>query len=176
MCNQRGIIWTITGDGKGKTTAAFGQALRALGHNQAVAIIQFLKGSNIYGEYRFLQQLANKQLLIKQVGLPTFVRKNIADQIDQDLVLRGWFLARSLIETTYNLVILDEINVALDYGLLAIEDVIKTLTTRPATVSIILTGRNAPQEILAISDTVSIITNGKHHYEQGLMAQAGIEF
>lgn len=176
MCNRQGIIWTITGEGKGKTTAAIGQAVRALGQGQKVAIIQFLKGSQFYGESKFLKIISTDRLLLKQFGLPTFVHSQAAARIDRDLALRGWLFGLKIFNAGYDLIIFDEINVALNFGLLNEQIVVDALLSRPRQLSVILTGRYAPNGILAISDTISKIVNVKHHFDLGILAQSGIEF
>jgi len=176
VCNRQGIIWTITGEGKGKTTAAFGQVLRALGQGQKVAIIQFLKGSQLYGESKFLKNICDERLLLKQFGLPTFVHSRAASWIDRDLAARGWLYGLKLLNADYDLIVFDEINVALNFGLLDEKDVIEALLSKPRQLSVILTGRNAPTGIITISNTVSKIENIKHHFDLGILAQSGIEF
>lgn len=173
---KHGIIWVITGNGKGKTTSALGQAIRALGHGMSVAIIHFMKGSPEYGEYKFFNQLADKNLLYRQVGRHEFVNKEQPAQIDKDLAMKGWELAQECLQGQYSLVILDELNVALDFGLLDTGVVAQTICSKPKDVSVIVTGRYAPDAILEIGDTISEIAERQHHYASGIEAQKGMEY
>lgn len=173
---KRGLVMVYTGNGKGKTTAALGQALRAIGHDRKVCIIQFMKGSKNYGEL----QAAIKylpDLEIVQSGLETFVDRDNPAQIDIDLARRGLGIAKNAaVSGKYQLLILDEINVALDFHLLALEEVIQFIKEKPPKLDLILTGRGAAREITELADLVSEISEIKHHYTLGLEARKGIEF
>jgi len=173
--DKLGLIQVFTGDGKGKTTAALGEALRACGHNYKVLILQFMKGDIKYGEVNIAKAVPNLEL--KQFGLPTFVKKG--DPSDEDLRLaeEGFKFARSAImEKKYDMVILDELNVAIDYGLIKLKDVLRLLKSRPEGIEIIITGRYAPQEIIEIADLVSNIEEIKHPYQKGILARKGVEW
>ncbi len=170
-----GLIQVFTGDGKGKTTAALGEALRACGHNYRVLVIQFMKGDIKYGEVNIAPKVPNLEL--KQFGLPTFVKKGEPSTEDLKLAKQGFEFAKSVIKNKkYDMVVLDEINVAIDYGLLKLEDVLKLLKERPPGVEIILTGRYAPKEIIEIADLVSNIEEIKHPYQKGILARKGVEW
>lgn len=173
---RKGMVHVYTGNGKGKTTAAVGLALRAVGHGYKVFMLQFMKGSKNYGEII----AAGKYLpdfTIVQSGLETFVSKENPAQIDVDLALQGLELAKKIIrENTYDMVILDEINVALDYNLIPLSEVIEMIRSRPPEMELILTGRDAPQEILELGDVVTNITLVNHPYYHGIEAREGIEF
>jgi cob(I)alamin adenosyltransferase len=172
---NRGIVMVITGNGKGKTTAAIGQALRALGHGKKVFMIQFMKGKK-YGEV-----LAAEKCLpgftIRQSGLDSFVMRESPAPIDIELAKEGLKLAGQAVASgEYDLVILDEINVALDFKLLPLAEVVAMITGKPATVDLILTGRYAPPEIIDLADTVSDIQEIRHHYTGGVKERAGMEY
>ena len=173
--HTRGIVMVLTGDGKGKTTSALGQALRALGHGQKVCMIQFMKGRK-YGEVL----AAEKSLpgfTIRLCGLDSFVMRDNPAQVDIDLAREGLNLAeKALSSGEYDMVILDEINVALDFKLIPLDDVVEMLKNKPQKVSVILTGRYAPQPIVEMADTVSEVREIKHHYSKGIKERAGIEF
>lgn len=172
---QRGLVQVYTGNGKGKTTAALGQALRAIGHGWRVYMVQFMKGSREYGELTAARHLPG--LTIVQSGLPTFVRKGSPGEEDVRLAREGMRLAREAINGgQYELVILDEINVAVDYGLVPLEEVLELLRQRPPHVNVILTGRYAAPALAAEADLVSEVLEIKHHYHQGVQARAGIEY
>lgn len=173
---ERGLVMVYTGNGKGKTTAALGQALRAIGHGRKVCVVQFMKGSKNYGE---LQAAARylPDLEIVQSGLETFVDRENPAQIDIDLARRGIQAARNAAASgKYQLLILDEINVALDFRLLSLEEVIRFIKEKPPRLDLILTGRGAAQEIIGLANLVSEILEVKHHYSTGVEAREGIEF
>lgn len=173
---KNGLILLYTGNGKGKTTAALGLALRAIGHGEKVYMIQFMKGSENYGEVQAVRKyLPNFELV--QKGLETFVRKGNPNKEDIRLAREGMDLAcRVLSEGKYDLVILDEINVAVDYGLVSEEDVIHLISLKPEHVSLVLTGRYASEKIMEKADMVSEVKEIKHHYKKGIAAQPGIEY
>jgi cob(I)alamin adenosyltransferase len=170
-----GLIQVFTGDGKGKTTAALGEALRACGHGFKVLIVQFMKGDIKYGEITTAQSVPN--LEIRQFGLPTFVKKGEPGDEDLRLAREGFAYARSAIENaTHDMVILDELNVAIDYGLIPLDDVLELLRERPHGIEIIITGRYAPKEIIEIADLVSNIEEVKHPYQKGIFGRKGVEW
>jgi cob(I)alamin adenosyltransferase len=172
---ELGLIQVFTGDGKGKTTAALGEALRACGHGFKVLVIQFMKGDIKYGEIAIAPKIPN--LEIRQFGLPTFVKKGEPSAEDLKLAREGLDYAKSeIMASSYDMVILDELNVAIDYGLLPLEEVMAMLRGRPEGVEIIITGRYAPPEILEIADMVSRIEEVKHPYQKGILGRKGIEW
>jgi cob(I)alamin adenosyltransferase len=149
-----GLIQVYTGTGKGKTTASLGLALRACGHGLKVYMIQFMKGRIDYGELKAAQNIEG--LTIEQFGRPEFVDKESPAQ--EDVKLAGEALQRSedvILSGEYDMVILDEINVALEWNLIELEDVIDLLRRKPKSVEIILTGRYARKEIMDLADLVS---------------------
>ena len=170
-----GTIQVYTGDGKGKTTAALGAAFRALGHGWRVLCIQFMKGDIEYGELKAAQTTTGLEII--QKGLPTFVQKGNPSPEDRRLAEEGLVLAREALESgSYDMIVLDEINVAVDYGLLELADVIDVLSERPRHAELILTGRNAPREIIQLADTVTEMREVRHHFQGGVKARRGIEY
>jgi cob(I)alamin adenosyltransferase len=171
---ESGLIQIYTGDGKGKTTAALGAALRACGHGMDVYMIQFMKGDINYGELKAAGSLPN--LKIVQFGKPTFVDKD--NPADEDIELAQLALdhARIIIEEgEYDVVILDELNVAIDFKLVEIEKVMEILESKPDYVEIIITGRNAKKPIIDMADLVTNMRKIKHYYDNGIGARTGFE-
>jgi len=167
------MIQVYTGNGKGKTTAAFGQAIRAVGAGLKVFIGQFIKGKN-YSEVTALKKIKN--IKIEQFGRDCFIKRE-PNKKDIALARSGLERVRKIISMgIYDMVILDEINVALKLGLLKLEDVISLIKTAPQKTELVLTGRNAHPEILKIADLVSEIKDRKHYYKKGIKARRGIEY
>jgi cob(I)alamin adenosyltransferase len=174
---RRGLIIVNTGPGKGKTTAAMGTALRALGQGMRVLMLQFLKGSWHYGELDAAQAFGDR-FVMKQMGRG-FVKVGGAETDPEDIkmVEEAWNEAeRALLSGEWDLVILDEINYAISYGMLDPAKVVAALQQKPPMAHVILTGRNAHPSIVAIADTVTEMRQVKHAYEQGVLAQRGIEY
>ena len=174
---HRGLIIVNTGPGKGKTTAAMGTALRAVGNGMRVLMLQFLKGSWHYGELDAVKAFGNN-FVMKQMGRG-FVKVGGAETDPEDirLVEEAWEEARQAINSReWDLVILDEINYAISYGMLDPAKVVEALQQKPEQVHVILTGRNAHPTIVELADTVTEMKQVKHAYEKGVMAQRGIEY
>lgn len=172
--SDSGRIIVNTGDGKGKTTAALGTAFRALGHGQKVCVIQFLKGQGTYGERILAKKFDTLDWHICGKGF-VFNKKDIEE--DRQVAREGFALAKSVIEgDTYDLVILDEITYLPVYDFLPVEDIVTMLKNKPHRLNVILTGRNAPSELVEIADTVSEMKAVKHAYENGIKAQKGVEY
>jgi cob(I)alamin adenosyltransferase len=172
---RRGIVQVYTGNGKGKTTAAFGQALRALGRDYRVCVIQFMKGRK-YGEFLAAEKYL-PHLTIHLAGLDSFVMRENPAPIDIELAREGLELARRVIASgDFEMVILDEINVAVDFRLIPVSDVVALIQAKPPALDLILTGRYAPPEIIELADTVSEIREIRHHYNAGIKDRAGIEY
>ncbi|NPV71305.1 MAG: cob(I)yrinic acid a,c-diamide adenosyltransferase [Firmicutes bacterium] len=174
---RRGLVLVYTGNGKGKTTASLGLALRAIGHGSRVFVLQFMKGpGNVYGEYMAAEKYL-PMLTIVRSGRDDFVDKLNPAEEDVRLARQGLDLARKVISGgEYGLVILDEINVAVDYRLVALTDVVELLKARPSHVDVVLTGRYAAPEILEMADLVSEVNEVKHHYRKGVPARQGVEY
>jgi cob(I)alamin adenosyltransferase len=174
---RRGLIIVNTGPGKGKTTAAMGTGLRAVGQGMRVVMLQFLKGSWHYGELDAVQAFGDK-FVMKQLGRG-FVKLGAEkpDPEDVRLVEEAWAEANQAIHSGHwDLVILDEINYAISYNMLDPALVVESLQRKPEMVHVILTGRNAHPTIVQLADTVTEMRQVKHAYEQGVMAQRGIEY
>ncbi len=172
---ERGLIIFITGNGKGKTTSAFGTAFRALGHGQKIGVVQFIKGTQSSGEVIFMQQL-NPQM--DYFAMATGFTWNTQDWDKDKLAAEeAWNHAKRMLQDEdINLVLLDEITYMLKYGYLDMEEVVSTIQQRPTMQTVIITGRGAKPELVEIADTVSEINNVKHAYKAGIKAQAGIDF
>lgn len=170
-----GLVLVYTGNGKGKTTAALGLCLRALGHNERVGFLQFMKGSKNYGEVKMASQLPNFTLV--QSGQVSFVSYENPDPIDIQMAQDGFELARQWFEEDqFDLIVLDEILVAVAFKLITVEQVIDLIKKRPLHLDLVLTGRYASSELLEIADTVTEMTEHRHAYHQGVEAKAGMEF
>lgn len=174
---RKGLIIVNTGPGKGKTTAAMGTALRAVGNGMRVLMLQFLKGSWHYGELDAVEAFSDK-FVMKQMGRG-FVKVGGAETDPEDirLVEEAWVEAeREILSGQWDLVILDEINYAISYKMLDPERVAEVLQRKPEMVHVILTGRNAHPTIVALADTVTEMREVKHAYQKGILAQRGIEY
>lgn len=177
---KHGYIQVYTGDGKGKTTASLGLAMRALGRCWKVLIIMFMKGGDDYGElnsFRNLSPEIAKNLTIIQAGADRIVYQSNKTDADISVVKEGWELAKRVIKNDeYNLVILDEANIAIDMGFIDLDEMIDVLKNKPEEMEIVLTGRNAKQEIVDIAHLVSEIKPVKHYWNTGIAARKGIEY
>jgi cob(I)alamin adenosyltransferase len=172
---RKGLLIVFTGEGKGKTTAALGMALRAAGHGLRVLILQFIKGSWSYGELEALKRF--EEIAIERLGSGfTWHKENLEE--DARLAKAGWERAVvAMKESSYDLIILDELNYVLSYQLLPLEPVLLALKQRRQELHIVITGRGAPEELLRAADLVTEMRAIKHPYhEQGIKAQLGIEF
>ncbi len=173
--SKRGLVIVITGNGKGKTTSAFGQALRAVGQGYKVFIMQFMKGRD-YGEYVAAEKYLPR-LTVRRSGLDSFVMRDNPAPVDIELARQGFEIAKkAILSEKYDMVILDEINVAVDFKLIPLSDVLDLISNRPASVDLILTGRYAPKALIKLADTVSEVKEIKHHYAAGVKDRAGIEY
>jgi cob(I)alamin adenosyltransferase len=174
---HRGLIIVNTGPGKGKTTAAMGTGLRAVGNGMKVLMLQFLKGSWHYGELDAVKAFGDN-FVMKQMGRG-FVKVGGAETAAEDIqmVEQAWQESReSIMSGEWDLVILDEINYAISYDMLDPAKVVETLKQKPEQVHVILTGRNAHPTIIELADTVTEMKQVKHAYEKGVLAQRGIEY
>jgi len=174
---ERGYVVVLTGDGKGKTTSALGMAMRAIGQGLKVAVLQFIKGSWRYGELATAERLA-PDLTIRPLG-EGFVHVDPEHPDPKDVLCaeRAWEVCKeTLFSGDYGMVILDEINIAISYGLLAADDVVAALRQRPPELHVVLTGRDAHPQILELADYVTEMREVKHPYAAGLIARKGIEY
>jgi cob(I)alamin adenosyltransferase len=172
---EQGLIQVYTGNGKGKTTASLGLALRAVGRELMVCMIQFMKGGGPYGEQMAAQRLA-PQLTIIQTGRPGWVNKENPHETDKKLAADALEVARkALTGGEYDMVILDEINGAVSMGLLPVEAVLELMAAKPGHVELIMTGRNAHEMVIEAADLVTEMREIKHYYKAGIPAREGIE-
>lgn len=171
---KKGLIIVHTGDGKGKTTAALGIALRACGYGMKVIMLQFFKGKWKYGELRSAPKLGTFEIQPMGQGF-TWESKDV--EVDKAMVREAWRAAKEkILSGNYDVVILDEINYALSYDFLPVTDIVEFLRNKPPMLHVILTGRDAKPEIIEIADLVTEMRQIKHPFEQGISAQKGIEF
>ena len=171
----QGLIQVYTGDGKGKTTCALGLALRAVGQGLQVAMVQFLKGRDT-GESRAAALLA-PALTLRYFGRPGLVNLRSPAAEDLNYVREGWELARRVLGAgEHDLVILDEINLVLTHGLVPLAEALAVLKSRPPYVEVVLTGRQAPPELIELADLVTEMRPVKHYYQAGVAARQGIEW
>jgi len=170
-----GMVQVYTGSGKGKTTAALGLAMRAIGQGLKVHMIQFMKGNIEYGELKTARRLS-PDFTITQMGRETFVDHDNPDEIDREWARKGMRLARELMkQSDLNVLILDEINVAVDFKLVTKEEVLALIHQKPAGLELILTGRYAPVEIVKEADLVTEMLEIKHYYHRGIESRKGFE-
>ncbi len=171
---HQGLVQVYTGTGKGKTTAALGLGLRAAGHGFEVYMIQFMKGQINYGELEAVKRIPN--FTIRQFGRPDFIDKSNPDPEDIKYAQDALDHARKIIEVgSVDFLILDEVNVAIDFGLITDREVIALIKSRPSQMELILTGRYASSAIIEIADLVSEIKEIKHPYQKGIAARKGVE-
>ncbi len=172
---SRGLVQVYTGYGKGKTTAALGLALRAAGHRLRVLVIQFLKGGIAYGELQSAKKLI-PYLTIVPMGRESFVDKKKPDPVDVRLAREAWeFACRCAHSRRYQLIVLDEINVAVEYGLVPLKEVLGLMKNKPEDVELVLTGRWAKASVLRSADLVTEMKEIKHYYKKGIETRIGIE-
>ncbi|WP_400766286.1 cob(I)yrinic acid a,c-diamide adenosyltransferase [Methylosinus sporium] len=175
---EKGLLMVHTGPGKGKSTAAFGLALRAMGHGLAVGVVQFGKGAWDTGERRILERLGGEDGLLAWHTLGEGFTWETQDRArDEAAARRAWEKAKELMASkSIRLLVLDELSIALRYAHLPLDEVIAALTARRVDLHIVVTGRNAKPELIAAADLVTEMTMVKHHFQAGVKAQAGIEF
>ncbi len=172
---EKGLLIVHTGPGKGKSTAAFGLALRMLGHGRPVAVVQFIKGAWATGERRVLERFGD---LVRWHTLGEGFTWETQDRArDIAAARRAWAAAEAeLHRPDLALLVLDELNIALRYDYLDVAEVVAALAARPARLHVVVTGRNAKPELIAAADTVTEMVVVKHHFAEGVKAQEGIEF
>ena len=178
--DQHGYIQVYTGNGKGKTTASLGLAMRALGRDWKVLIVMFTKGGNDYGELNTFRQFSpriSENLRIVQAGLDRVIYKANENEQDHKKIKRGWNIVKKAVKNNeYQLIIMDEANIAIDMGILDVDEVIEVLKNKPDEMEIVLTGRNAHPKIVEIAHLVSKIEPVKHYWDKGITARKGIEY
>jgi cob(I)alamin adenosyltransferase len=172
--NDNGLLLVYTGNGKGKTTAALGLVFRALGRGLRVAVVQFIKGKWKTGERLFAEQLPQLTFLVMGQGF-TWDSDDLTR--DRRAAEAAWAKAAELIGAgEHDVIVLDEVTFAINYGFIALADVLAVLRARPAHVSVLLTGRNAPVELCELADLVTEMKAVKHPFEHGRKARVGIDF
>ncbi len=172
---RKGLIMVHTGGGKGKSTAAFGTALRAMGRGYQVAIVQFIKGKWKTGEGEFLKKFPDQCTIFSLGEGFTWLTQNFEE--DVETARRAWQRCCELLsDQRYQLVIFDEINYVMKYNFLDVEEVIAALKKKPPLKHVILTGNGAPQALIDLADLVTEMRCIKHPYQKGIKAQPGIEY
>ena len=170
---SNGYVQVYTGDGKGKTTAALGLALRAAGFDMKVYIAQFIKGMK-YNEIKALEKFADN-VTVEQFGNGCFIRNSPDDKDIESAKCGLEQIKKVLISKEYDIVILDEINIALHFGLLKVGEVLELINLKPNEVELVLTGRRVHPQIIELADLVTEMREIKHYYQKGVIARAGIE-
>ncbi len=172
---EKGLLIVHTGAGKGKSTAAFGLLLRALGHGMRAGVVQFVKGAWATGERAFLERFPDL-VTFRAMG-EGFTWETQDRERDIAAARAAWEAAKAMIaDPSYRLVVLDELNIVLRYGTLPLDEVLQALKARPPGLHLVVTGRNAPPELIAEADLVTEMTLVKHPFREGVKAQKGIEF
>ncbi|MBL8659676.1 MAG: cob(I)yrinic acid a,c-diamide adenosyltransferase [Rhodospirillales bacterium] len=172
---ERGLLMVHTGKGKGKTTAAMGLAMRCIGHGFKVGIVQFVKGAWHTGERDILARFPDL-CVIRAMG-EGFTWDTQDRQRDIAAARQAWDTAKAMIaDSSYRMVILDELNIVLRYGYLELDDILATLSARPRDLHVVVTGRNAKEELIEAADLVTEMAMIKHPFRSGVKAQAGVEF
>lgn len=168
------LVLVNTGDGKGKSTAAFGTAIRAVARGWKVAVIQFLKS----GEWSVGEEKVGRQVGIDWFALGDGFTWDSEDMEETEAIAReAWSIAREKIASgDYQLVVLDEVTYPINWGWISVDDALEAIQTRPEDVNLILTGRDAPAEIIAAADTVTEMKKVKHAFDRGVMARRGIDY
>jgi len=170
---ERGVLLVNTGNGKGKSSSAFGMVARALGHDMRVGIVQFIKGSFSTGEEAFFRRFPDVSYHVMGEG---FTWETQDRERDVRAATAAWERAKLLLsDPAFHMVVLDELNIALKYRYIALADVLDALKARPAHQHAIVTGRAAPPELIEIADTVTEMQVIKHAFDAGIRAQKGVE-
>ncbi|MEO8670069.1 MAG: cob(I)yrinic acid a,c-diamide adenosyltransferase [Tahibacter sp.] len=171
---ERGVVVITTGNGKGKSSSGFGMVARALGHGLQVGVVQFIKGSFATGEEAFFRRFPDE--VSYHVMGEGYTWETQDRERDIAAAAAAWQLAAAMLRNPdCDLVLLDELNIALKYGYVAVEDVIAALAARPATQHVVITGRAAPQALIDVADTVTEMNVVKHAFQAGIKAQKGVE-
>lgn len=173
--NGKGLVQIFTGNGKGKTTAALGTILRAAGHGLRVFIVFFMKGDYEYGEFKALPKLPNIEICksgFRQFTDPLNIKPEEKEQAKSGLAAAR----KAILSGSYDLVVLDEVNVALEYNLIELDEVVKLIKDKPPRVELILTGRYADNGLIEMADLVTEMVKVKHPFDKGIKARKGIEY
>lgn len=170
-----GLVQVFTGDGRGKTTAALGAVIRALGHGLRVCIVFFMKGEYPYGECKILSQLPDVK--IARFGSQQFIDPTNIKPEEKEQARQALAVAReAVLSGSYDLVVLDEVNLAVAWKLVELDEVIKLIGDKPRNVELILTGRKADTKLIQLADLVTEMLKIKHPYDEGVKARKGIEY
>lgn len=173
--STEGLVEVFTGDGKGKTSAALGIALRAVGHGLRVHIVFFMKGEFPYGEQKTLTMLSN--ITFERFGSERFVDPANIKAEEKEEARKALDAARkAMLSLNYDIIILDEINVAVSWKLIDVEEVVNLINARPEKVELILTGRHADPRVIQKADLVTMMMKVKHPYDRGVLARKGIDY
>jgi cob(I)alamin adenosyltransferase len=173
--SARGLVEVFTGDGKGKTLAALGIALRALGHGLRVYIVFFMKGDFPYGEQKVLSELSN--CTVERFGFQDFTDADNVKAEEKEEARKALEAARkAMLSLEYDVVILDEVNVAIAWKLIDVDDVVKLIRDKPENVELVLTGRYADSKLIELCDLVTDMVKVKHPYDRGILSRKGIDY
>lgn len=173
---EKGLVVVLTGNGKGKSSSAFGMILRSLGWGRRVLLVQFMKGDWATGEGNFFDNLKTENLEIIRAQCP-FTWKSQDKAKDAETCEKVWLEAmKEVIEKPFDLIVLDELMIVIELGFLQLEEIIKFLKARPLHTDVVMTGRNAPKELISFADTVSEIKAIRHPFDKGIAAKKGIDF
>jgi len=173
--SRQGLVYIFTGDGKGKTSAALGVMLRALGHGLKVYIVYFMKGDYPYGERRILSELPN--VSVASFGQRGFVDKADIKPEEKEQARLALAAAReAILSGSYDLVVLDEVNIAVAWKLIELDEVVRLIRDKPQNVELILTGRQADVKLIQLADLVTEMLKIKHPYDKGTTVREGIEY
>ena len=175
---EKGLVIVYTGGGKGKTTAALGMALRAVGHNQKICIIQFIKGSWHYGELNSLKRLEPEvELVTMGKGFVGIIDDKSPREEHEKIAKEGIKLSKEKIQSKkYDIIILDEVNYAVNLDLIGLNDVLDLIKTKPSELNLVLTGNHVKSEIIEEADLVTEMREIKHPFKSGIKAKKGIDF
>jgi len=173
--NGKGLVQVLTGNGKGKTTAALGTILRAAGHGFRIFVVFFMKGNYDYGEFSTLSKLPNVNMAsfgFRQLTDPANIKPEEIEQARLALATAR----EAILSGNYDLVVMDEVNVALGFKLIELDEVVKLIRDKPPDVELILTGRYADKKIIELADLVTEMVNVRHPFDKGIKARKGIEY
>ncbi len=176
--SEKGLVIVYTGNGKGKTTAALGMALRAIGYDHKVCMLQFIKGSWHYGEMDSSKKLEpNFELIAVGKGFVGILDDNSPREEHEKYAAEALKICREKIfSEKYNVIILDEVNYAINLGLIDVQEIIKIIKEKPSSLDLVLTGRDTKKEIIELADLVTEMKEIKHPFKSGIKAKKGIDF